>query len=324
MERRRPSPRTFAAAAVLAAFAMLASGGDARAVLLAYEPFAFGDPPSPDQYALGDEDEGTGLLGGQDPLVGPTLFYDGPWVQSGGDSQVVKPRRSLVYPDLRPGQGGVQQETVQFDCCSFGRSGRPIAGGLGFGGASTIYQSFLIDFGSQGTDDPGAFGFRGHELWNGGVGDDFLAVRLFVNAFEGVNDLSLRVRSASGTSTVPVGGGGLDLETLAGMVHLVVIKYKFHALDPDVVSVFFDPIVGAAEPAAADAEISVEESDLFITHHGALSNFTFSGPGHTPGTIDEIRWGTTFANVTPVPEPTTSLLSAAAVATLLAWRRMSG
>jgi len=158
---------------------------------------------------------------------------------------------------------------VQFECCSFGRTGRPIAGGLGFGPARTIYESFLIDFGSQGSDDPAQFGLRGHELWNGGVGDSLLAVRLFVNHFEGVVDLSLQVTTASGSTTVPVSGGGLDLAALAG-VHLVVIKYEFRPVLFDAVSVFLDPVVGAPEPGSADAQIGVAASDLFLTHHGAL------------------------------------------------------
>ena len=59
----------------------------------------------------------------------------------------------------------------------------------------------------------------------------------------------------------------------------------------------------------AAATIAVAASDLVITHHGAITNFTFSGAGHVPGAFDELRWGDTFADVTPfldpssVPEP---------------------
>ena len=123
-----------------------------------------------------------------------------------------------------------------------------------------------------------------------------------------------------GSSIVPVGSGDLDLVALDG-VHLVVMKYEFHPLDPDVVSVFLDPVVGASEPGTPEAQIFVAASDLFITHHGAFTNFTFSGDGHIPGTIDEIRWGDSFTDVTPVPEPTASLLVGAAVATLFGLRR---
>jgi len=279
----------------------------ANSALLSYDPFAFGPNPALGQYALGNEDAGTNLIGGQNPVIGPTPFYSGAWIQSGGDSQVVKNLPSLSYPGLAPGQGGIQQETKQFSCCSFGRSGRALAaGGLGGGAARTIYQSFLIDFGSQGADAPGEFGFRGHELWNGGIGDSFKAVDLFLSHFNGTNVLSLRVETASGDSTVPVTGGG-NLNALAG-THLVVMKYVFNPVLADSVSVFLDPTVGLGEPGLAQAHISVLTSDLFITHQGAYTQFTFSGSTHVPGAIDEIRWGDNFGDVTPVPEPATALL----------------
>ncbi|HEU4428684.1 MAG TPA: hypothetical protein VFT98_08015 [Myxococcota bacterium] len=300
----------------------------ASAALLAYEPFEFGDVavPSEGQYALGDENAGTNLLGGQDPTIGPTAFYGGAWIQSGGDSQAVKALPSLAYPMFAPGVGGVQQETIQFACCSFGRTGREIAGGLGAGREDrTVYESFLIDFGTQGTDDPTQFGFRGHELWNGAIGDSTRTVALIVNHFAGINELSLIVSTASGTTTVAVAGGGLDLPTLAlqnGGTHLVVMRYSFSADGADAVAVFFDP-TSSVEPLVPDASVSVAASDLAITHHGAFTGFTFSGAGHVPGAIDEIRWGDTFADVTPfiVPEPSMHALLGVGLACLAAARR---
>src|SRR5690606_35650859 len=102
----------------------------------------------------GDDSTGTNVLGGQDPSIGPSPFYAGGWIQNGGDAQAVLDIGSLSYSTLATA-GGQVGDAVEFGCCSFGRSGREIADGLGGGpGAETIYQSFLIDFGSQGTDDP--------------------------------------------------------------------------------------------------------------------------------------------------------------------------
>lgn len=305
--------------------ALICANGEAQADLLAYEPFAYAEVPVPanGEYALGNEESGVGVLGGQNPTIGPTAFYNGPWIQSGGDSQVVKALPSLSYPNFQPGIGGVQSETVQFNCCSFGRSARAI-GGSGLGGgriAQTIYESFLIDFGNQGTDAPTDYGKRAHELWNGGVGDSFLAVDLFVNHFAGVTDLTLAVTTPSGTTSVPVAGGGLNLAALAG-THLVVMKYEFNPGNPDVVSVYMDP-TSSVEPLLPDALVSVAASDLVITHQGAFTNFTFSGSGHVPGGIDEIRWGDTFVDVTPfvVPEPASFTLLGLSLVGLVVVRR---
>ena len=282
--------------------------------MLAYDSFTIGAGPA--DYVAGDEGTGTDVLGGQNPATGPTPFYTGPWIQSGGDSQAVKDIGSLSYP-LFPQAGGQVQETVQFDCCSFGRSGREIAGGLGGSrDPQTIYQSFLIDFGSQGTDEPTQFGKRGYEMWNGGVGDAFLAVDLSLNSFSGINDLTLAVTTVSGTLSIAVSGGGLDLDALAG-VHLVVLKFEFDPVAADVVSLFLDPTDSIESNYIPAASIAVATSDLFITHHGAYTGFTFSGAGHVPGAFDEVRWGDTFADVTPflavtaVPEPAALPLFAA-------------
>jgi hypothetical protein len=268
----------------------------ARAALLVYDSFGVGGGPA--DYQAGDDGTGTNVLAGQNPATGPTAFYAGGWIQSGGDAQAVKNIGSLAYP-LFPQAGGQIRETLQFSCCTFGRSGREIAGGLGGGrDARTIYQSFLIDFGSQGTDDPTQFGFRGYEMWNGGVGDSFKTVSLFVNHFAGVNELALAVTTLSGTQSVLVDGGGLTLDALAG-VHLLVLKFEFDPNLADTVSLFLDPTDSIEANYTPAATVSAPNSDLFISHHGALSQFTFSGGGHVPGAFDELRWGDTFADVTP-------------------------
>jgi hypothetical protein len=291
---------------LLAAAALLAfiQASPAGAALLVYDPFTTGAGPA--DYLAGDDSTGINVLGGQNPATGPTAFYAGPWQQSGGDAQAVRDIGSLAYP-LLPTAGGQVGDSVQFSCCSFGRDGREITGGLGGGaGSRTIYQSFLIDFGSQGTDDPAQFGKRGYEMWNGGIGDSFLAVDLFVNHFSGVNHLTLAVTTPTGTQEELVNGGGLTLAALAG-VHLVVLRFDFDPTNPDVVTLYLDPTDSIEANYAPAASISVANSDLLITHHGAIANFTFSGGGHVPGAFDELRWGDTFLDVTPfqarVPEP---------------------
>ncbi|HEY0857649.1 MAG TPA: PEP-CTERM sorting domain-containing protein [Albitalea sp.] len=298
----------------------------AAAALLVYDPFAVGAGPA--SYLAGDDGTGTNVLGGQNPATGPTAFYAGAWIQSGGDAQAVKDIGSLDYP-LFPSEGGQIRETLQFACCTFGRSGREIADGLGREGvARTIYQSFLIDFGTQGTDTPTDFGKRGYEMWSGGVGDSFLAVDLSLNHFAGVNALTLGVTTASGTQSMFVSGGGLSLDALAG-VHLVVLRFDFDPVAPDVVTLYLDPVDSIEANYLPAASLAVAASDLHITHHGAITQFTFSGAGHLPGAFDELRWGDTFADVTPfvtpqIPEPSTVSLLALGLAGIVLLRRRRG
>ena len=147
-----------------------------------------------------------------------------------------------------------------------------------------------------------------------------MAVDLFLNSFTGANELTLAVTTPSGTQSALVAGGGLTLDAMAG-VHLVVMKYDFNPVEADVVSVFFDP-TSDVEPLTPDAMISVAASDLRITHHGAITNFTFSGATHIPAAIDEIRWGDGYRDVTPldIPEPSTLAMLSAVLAGA-AWRR---
>jgi hypothetical protein len=292
---------------VVGAAVVLVAGlqpSSAAADLISYDAFLVGAGPG--AYLAGDENAGTNVLGGQNPAIGPQPFYNGGWIQSGGDAQVVRDIGSLAYP-LFPQAGGQVGDTVQFNCCSFGRNGREIAGGLGGErDPLTIYQSFLIDFGTQGTDAPTDFGKRAYEMWNGGIGDSFLALDLFVNHFAGINELTFAVTTPSGTQSQLVGGGGLTLPVLAG-VHLVVLRFDFNPAAPDQVKLYLDPTDSIESNYVPAASVAVANSDLFITHHGAISNFTFSGGGHIPGAFDEVRWGDTFADVTPflkpVPEP---------------------
>ena len=98
-----------------------------------------------------------------------------------------------------------------------------------------------------------------------------------------MRELTLAVTTtASGTQSVLVDGGGLTLDALAG-VHLVVLKFEFDPALADTVSLFLDPTDSIEANYTPAATISVAESDLLITHHGAITNFTFSGGGHIPG-----------------------------------------
>jgi hypothetical protein len=90
------------------------------------------------------------------------------------------------------------------------------------------------------------------------------------------------------------------------------------AADDDLVSVYLDPTDSIESNWTPAASLAVNMSDLMITHHGLISNFTFSGDGHIPARFDELRWGDTFAEVTPfVPEPSSIALLGLGIGGLL-------
>ena len=93
--------------------------------------------------------------------------------------------------------------------------------------------------------------------------------------------------------------------------------------DDDRVTLYLDPTDSIESNWTPAASIAVDASDLVITHHGLSANFTFSGGGHNPARFDELRWGDTFADVTPfVPEPSSLAMAGLAVGgVFLATRR---
>jgi hypothetical protein len=336
-----------AAAAALAAVSL---AGRSEAALKVYDPLHTGGGPG--QYNEGTDDAGPNL-GGQNPVTSPDpTFYSGGWVQAGGDNQAVKNKPSLKYPDFPHGGRGQQEETSQFGCCTFGRNGRPFGdvfglGQNGLGGGrdpETLYGSFLIDFGTSGTNPPwnpadptgpgSNEGKHGFEMWNGDPSTDpdtKLAVALHYNFYTATYynggppnppntdfaQLTLGVKGLGGdvyaAGHYQVVGSGYSREDLAATnngTHLVVMKLEFNnAGGEDRVTVYLDPTDSIESNWTPAASVGVPAGELFITHHSAFSSFQFDGAGNNNGAIDEIRWGDTFADVTPfIPEPSSLTL----------------
>lgn len=90
----------------------------------------------------------------------------------------------------------------------------------------------------------------------------------------------------------------------AGTTVLLVLRAQFKA-GLDTFDLFVDPVPGLAEPLVADATMTNVDLDLVNNSFLYINN-----PGGW--TIDEIRLGSTFADVTPtaVPAPSSALLIA--------------
>jgi len=97
-------------------------------------------------------------------------------------------------------------------------------------------------------------------------------------------------------------------------VNLFVLKLQFVAGVGDVVSLFLNPTVGAAE--------GTPTASITTTGDLAFNNANWYA-GYNPGMgkLDEIRFGTTFADVTPVPEPSTYAMLLLGAGALILFRR---
>jgi hypothetical protein len=292
------------AAVALALAAAL--GGTAHAVELWYDGFEIG----PGQYTLGS-------IAGQSGGTG--TFFTGPWVQPGGDDQLVL-ADSLTKPGLLEAPvGGSLGDNDAPACCITGRVSRmftqPWSGRTPPEG--TFYIGFLANYGSVEGGAIGDVHHRTLEMWDGGF-DDAANRNLMLgySTFAGLgSQLALMAKdSASGQAVVKQLNEHLEFIN-DGRTHCMVLRFDLsNTPGADVVRVYMDPM-GTTEPATPSAMLSGADYtsgglDLLLDRMGGISQFSFfaNNVDHAAG-MDELRVGTTFADVAcMVPEPATLAL----------------
>jgi hypothetical protein len=220
------------------------------------------------------------------PAYNTGAGFGGPWAQGGFNvsaSAYAASGGSLPYVNGH-GKGG-NNGNAGFQVSGGSISGeaftaisgalRPLAQPLGADN-TTVYLSFLIR--PQGTLNGGAFnGFFGLTL-NGSLGND-----LFIGK-PGADALTQYVLETRG------GGGQIPsgASTIVNQTALLVVKAQF-LTGHDIFTLYVDPVVGGLEPTTgaikSDLDLGV------VSAIGVYSTGAFS--------IDEIRIGTTFADVTP-------------------------
>jgi len=137
----------------------------------------------------------------------------------------------------------------------------------------------------------GGSGYKFLEFQNGGA-DSF--------GIGGSNDGNSNVNNAGYQFTLDTRSGpsGFRNSTIVrnDATNFFVIKIDYTgAANQDVVSWWFNPSVGGAETATSIATAT----GAFNFDELRVAKFT-GGPGYT---IDEIRFGSTWESVTPIPEP---------------------
>lgn len=197
------------------------------------------------------------------------------WTQGGFNvfaSGYVARARSLCYPSLDVAGGSVSGEAF----ASINGATRNLAQPLGVNN-TTVYVSFLIQ--PRGTLHDGVLnGFFGLTL-NGSLGNDLFVGKPGGGALE---EYVIETRGGSGQ----IASG---TATVVGKTTLLVLKAQFMA-GPDVFTLYTNPAAGRAEPGS-----NVVKTDLDL---GVVSKIGIYSTGAF--TIDEIRIGTTFADVVPV------------------------
>jgi len=100
----------------------------------------------------------------------------------------------------------------------------------------------------------------------------------------------------------------------------VVLKYTFDSVNGDSASLFINPIPGAPEPASQ----ITHTGGTNLTLNTGIKSFFVRNNSVEPDVmlVDELRIGTTWADVTPaIPEPTTGMITLLGVCLSLLWRR---
>jgi hypothetical protein len=272
---------------ILAVAALAAAAGLAPAQVIAYDPI---------NQPLGQ------FNGFASSGAGATWPSANTWQPFGGNGGVVSPG-SLTYGPLQT--AGSHVDFHRFDVAT--GSIRSMGSNQG-GVPKDLWFSILIN---PGAND------QGMALYNGTTTEE-----LFVGTPSGLTNYGLRVDGGF------TGGASQTLSvnpTVAadGQTHFFVLHLTLTASVPSTATLFVDPDVssfGNGTAPTGGSTVSFTGGFSFPFESLALGN---AGPVGTTVSFDEFRMGTTWASVSPVPEPSALLLAGSGFAAFLVRQRRS-
>ena len=138
---------------------------------------------------------------------------------------------------------------------------------------------------------------------------------LFLGKPSGTDTYGFDVSGVAGDTSV---GTGFSNVTASPTPALLVYRITFTPAG-DTIDSYINPVPGQPLPATPTGTFAIPEDSFPDT----VNNLRFQS-GTQPINFDELRIGTTFADVAPVPEPATAGLLAAGALGLLARRRRCG
>ena len=196
--------------------------------------------------------------------------FSGPWTVSGSFSSYIPGDGSLCYPKLPSSSGSISAFPMN-STGTYAVANRILAQPIGADN-TTVYISFLIQPTGPFSSQEEYFGLSFGGLFVGKPG-------------MGANQQYV-IETFGGTGQVPSGK-----PALAHRNALLVVKIQFLPGN-DLVTLYVDPTPGQPEPSSG-----VSKSDLDL---GMVSTIQTTSGMFTSGvTMDEIRVGTTFADVVP-------------------------
>lgn len=346
---------------VLSVAAALSLASTAQATLLWYDGFAISDADdgAGPNYLAGVL---AGQQGGSDAGApgGIGFFDDGagnphPWLgvdpADPNNTANVLSAGSLTRQNQSPASTGdkVSDEPAS-GCCNTSRTSRDFNASLQ-SMTGTVYMSFLVNFGLGNPGDPH---YRAVEFWdgkggNGRVGDGVLSMALGISSFGNFNNAVNQGADPNPNTQISLKLKNMVFEPFGlpqernyqleehlewadnnqyNQTHAVVMKFDLTADDiegggvGDTLSVFLNPKpTDVTEPTPS---LVVSGVDLKADAMSAmvLFHFTQTNPAN-PGALDELRVGTTWADVAilGVPEPTSLSVLGLGVLGMLATAR---
>ena len=181
------------------------------------------------------------------------------------------------------------------------------SGRIGANG-TTLYISFLYQVAAP------TGGYNGFELFRGTSADSGRI--LSVDQYTGHGSANYYLTVGEGANAGSFGGSpttDANLGFTNTSVNLFVLRIDFGVGGTDTVSIYANPLLGT-EPGSPTGQVTA--SDLSFDR---ISNSTFSGGAMQM--LDEVRVGTTYASVTPTPEPSVPVLAAGVAIVLLGGMR---
>ena len=272
---------------------LLMTSGTAQAALLAYEGFDYGAGTSALAGSGSASDPGwagswNAVTNTADVSPGSLVYSD--VVYSGNRASVPASRNCRTNRFVDTSTGGT------FDLAGLVEGNRIGADG------QTLYVSFLQRIsmvpGSQ-SGQPDYLRYYTVEFATGNGNND----RALLIGHDDVAPFPHYVaRTPSNESGSAISA---PLETQDTEVNFFVLKFTFGAGDDDRVDIYRNPSL-LLEPATPTATLGgLGLGYDFSFDRIAITRFVGNNPVHD---ADEIRFGTTFADVAPVPEPSTAIL----------------